>query len=335
MSNIPDTTDIRFMRRALQLAQGGLGHVSPNPMVGCVVVSTDGQIIGEGWHRHYGHAHAEVNAINSIPGDLTKLLSQSTVYVTLEPCSHFGKTPPCVDLLVRSDVRRVVIGCIDPFGKVNGTGVEKLRNAGIEVTTGVLKEQCESLNARFFTAHTLHRPFVTLKWAQSADGFMDSERKANSSPARFSKDTGMLAVHRLRAHHDAIGVGSGTILADKPRLDVRYWVGDNPRRVVFDRRGRVVNPIGELFEVLGDLYLQGITSLLVEGGPTLLRAFISAGLWDLARIETAPLILSAKGRAKAPELAIAPFMHEDIGGNDVSYFSNNSLVNAFFVEHGL
>lgn len=339
MGSFSDTsfsqTDNLYMSRALQLAANGLGAVSPNPMVGAVIVAPDGRIIGEGYHRCLGHAHAEVNAVSSVDPADRPLIPESTIYVTLEPCSHYGKTPPCAQLLVSESFRRVVIGSQDPFDKVAGRGIEILREAGIEVSVGLLQNECQSLNAHFFTAHTLHRPFVTLKWAQSSDGFMDHKRSDSASPVTFSTPLGKVLVHRLRANHDAIGVGSGTAMADCPRLDVREWTGNNPRRITFDRRGRVGSPTPDLADYLHKLYSEGITSILVEGGPTLLKSFIKLNIWDLARIEVSPLPLNQKGCAPAPSLPGIPVSSRRISSNTIYYYSNNPLVNDCFIQNGL
>ena len=326
-----------YMRRALRLAANGLGNVSPNPMVGAVVVAPDGSILGEGFHRRFGEAHAEVNAINAIPAELRRrdVLSQCTMYVTLEPCSHFGKTPPCSLLVLKEGIGRVVVGASDPFERVNGRGIDMLRDGGVEVETGILEHECKSLNASFFTSHLSKRPFITLKWAQSADGFMDVKRNIDVNAKKFSDKTGTLLVHRLRANHDAVGVGSGTVISDCPQLNVREWYGVNPRKVFFDRTGRCGTPTGEIEEVLSDLYANGVISILVEGGPTLLTSFIRKGLWDLARIEVSAERLDTIGSACAPGIPKAPFATKRLGGNTLYYYSNNPLVNPFFIEYGL
>lgn len=313
----------RMMERALQLASYGLGQVSPNPMVGAVIVH-HGRIIGEGWHRRYGEGHAEVNAVASV-GDKS-LLADSTMYVTLEPCSHYGKTPPCAKLIIDSKIPRVVVATLDPFEKVSGRGVAMLREAGVEVEVGLLGEESRRLNKTFFTAHTLHRPYVMLKWAQSADGFLDRRRQADEPAARFSTDTSSIIMHRLRSCFDAIMVGSGTVIADNPRLDVRGIEGRSPVKVVLDRRGRIdagsalfdrgrviyfgpqrsdINAetvtgaeAEELDQVLSALYRRGVTSLMVEGGKALLDAFIAAGLWDECRVEVSPTRLGDQGRCR-------------------------------------
>lgn len=321
-----------YMHRALQLARNGRGFVSPNPMVGAVIVDPDGRIIGEGWHRRYGGPHAEVNAVASVSDADRSRLPQSTIYVTLEPCSHYGKTPPCAKLLVDCGFRRVVVGAGDPNPKVSGRGIAMLREAGIEVVEGVLAAECRLLNKRFMTAHALHRPFVTLKWAQSADGFMDVCREPGAKAARFSTALSAVTVHRRRAVHDAIAVGAATVLADSPRLDTRLVAGASPRPVVFDRSRLGVDrflsqdsrkPIHitadmPLEQVLGGLYAdENITSLLVEGGASLLHSFIESGLWDEAFVEVAPRRLGTRGRVSAPAMPCAPVSSAVCDGNTV------------------
>lgn len=335
MSSVARHNDAIFMRRALELARNGRGRVSPNPLVGAVIVADGGRIIGEGFHRTFGEAHAEVNAVASVSDADRRFLPGSTVYVTLEPCCHFGKTPPCSDLLVRERVGRVVIGCRDPFEKVDGGGIKCLQDNGIEVTVGVEESHCRSLNAVFMTAHTLRRPFVTLKWARSSDGFMDVERGADAQAIRFSDAVGTTLVHRLRSLHGAIGVGSGTAIADSPRLDVRSWIGRNPQRVIFDRRGRRGMPTGDIGEMLESLYAEGVTSILIEGGPTLLQSLIDSGLWDMARVEVSPTRLGSIGTAQAPRLYAQPFRAEPLRRNNIYYYSNNPLVDGYFVDNAL
>ncbi len=328
----------KYMRRALELAAHGAGNVSPNPMVGAVIVC-DGRIIGEGYHRCFGKAHAEVNAVDSVAPADRPLLSRSTIYVTLEPCSHYGKTPPCAKLLIDCGIPRVVVGAVDPFSRVAGRGINMLREAGIEVVTGVLARESQRLNAAFFTAHTLQTPFVTLKWAQSADGFMDRKRNQGESAARFSTPATTALTHRLRSLNDAIVTSAATANADRSQLTVRHWDGRSPRIVVIDRRGllgadaplRQSDPIiyteGTLPEILSDLYsTHGVTSLLVEAGPTLLQAFIDEDLWDVVRVETSPLQLGADGTAPAPRLAATPFHTDFIGNNRLDFYTQNPLV---------
>ena len=279
------------MRRALQLACNGAGHVSPNPMVGAVIVNAGGRIIGEGWHRRYGGPHAEVNAFADVKPEDEHLLPESTIYVTLEPCSHYGKTPPCAELVVRKGVKRVVVGCGDPNPKVAGRGIRMIREAGIEVTENCLEEECRFLNRRFMTAHTLRRPWILLKWAQRADGSMEGQVSTPLSAA---------LMHRERTLCDAILVGTNTILSDHPSLTARLWPGESPKPVAF-RSPRIpedvkfagrepiwLNPEISLKENMEYLFREhGVTSLMVEGGRRLLDSFMAEGLYDEIRIETA------------------------------------------------
>lgn len=332
-----------YMRRALQLAFRGFPSAFPNPMVGAVITDAEGSIIGEGYHRQCGRPHAEVNAIASVSDK--SLLKQSTMYVTLEPCAHYGRTPPCAQLIINTGIPNVVVGTRDPFGKVDGKGIAMLRQAGVNVEAGVLEDECRSLNAVFFTAHSLRRPFVILKWAQTEDGYTDIKRDAASNPLRLSTPVTSVLAHRLRSFCDGIMVGSGTVIADNPELDNRLWPGKSPKPVIADRRKRIGNqykifkrdPIfisddAPLCVTLHNLYSQGINSLLVEGGPTLLESFINEKdadgnpLYDLVRIETSHIRLGTKGASKAPALAISPSVSEHIDGNIISYYVNNSLV---------
>lgn len=269
--------DIKYMRRCLQLAANGRQNAKPNPMVGAVIVC-DRRIIGEGYHVRCGEGHAEVNAFASVKPEDEPLLSRATVYVSLEPCSHYGKTPPCADLIISKGVKRVVVGCIDPFAKVQGRGVRKLRDAGIDVTVGVLEEECKELNKRFFAVNTLHRPYVILKWAQSADGFLDDHFHA----ARFSTPFTQMLCHKLRAENDAILVGRVTDEREHPRLDVREWSGPSPKRVILSH----TTPLPQLMD---RLYAESVQSLIVEGGAKTHQSFLEAGLWDEVRVETSPL----------------------------------------------
>lgn len=302
-----------FMRRALQLARGGEGRVAPNPMVGAVVVARD-RIIGEGFHRTYGGPHAEVNAIASVTEADLPLLREATVYVTLEPCSHYGKTPPCALLLVEKGIKRVVIGAPDPNPLVAGRGVSMLREAGIEVTEGVLLNECMAINRRFMTFHSLHRPWVLLKWAQSADGFMAAiDEAGNPRPVAFSNPLSSVWMHRERAGVQAIMVGSHTILTDHPRLDVRLWAGNNPEKIGC--------PHGlDLRRLMDDLTRRGITSLMVEGGPTLLASFIREGLYDEIRIETAPATLGKGLRSPLLPPDLESVGNSSCRGNGIAVF---------------
>ena len=291
--NAQQSEDEKYMRRALQLARGGREHAAPNPMVGAVVV-VDGRIIGEGYHRRCGGSHAEVNAIR-MAQERGAEFGDSTIYVTLEPCAHYGKTPPCAQLIIDTGIPRVVVGCRDPFAKVDGLGIKMLRDAGIDVTVGVLEDECIALNRRFMTFHSLRRPFVTLKWAQSSDGYIDRRREEGDGqkPVIFSNPRTQQICHRRRAEHDAIVVGWRTNRLDRPSLTTRLWPGDNPLRIVMERQSPQ--------ELLDSLFAQGVQSVLVEGGAHTLQAFIDAGLWDEAYVETAPWCLH--DGVKAPVLS--------------------------------
>ena len=272
-------TDELYMRRCLQLAACGRMESRPNPMVGAVIVA-DGRIIGEGYHVRCGEGHAEVNAFASVRPEDEPRLKEATIYVSLEPCAHYGKTPPCADLIVSKGVKRVVVGTIDPFAQVQGRGIKRLREAGIEVTTGVLESECQWLNRRFFTFHSLHRPDIILKYAQTQDGFLDDHGR----PLAISTSLTRMLVHRLRAEEDAILVGNTTYRQEQPRLDVRHWAGPSPRRFVLSHE----HPIEEILETCLKEQLQ---SLIVEGGRQTLQSFIDRDLWDEIRLETAPLIV--------------------------------------------
>ena len=313
--------DEKYMRRCIGLARNGLCNTPPNPMVGAVVVC-DGRIIGEGYHVRCGEGHAEVNAVRSVKDPA--LLTRSTIYVSLEPCAHYGKTPPCADMLVEKGIPRIVVGCEDPFARVAGRGIRKLREAGREVVVGVLEDECRHLIRRFLTFHACKRPYVTLKWAQSADGYIDRCRTEGSPVVLSSPQTAML-VHKLRAEHSAIMVGRRTALLDNPSLTVRRWYGKSPVRVVLDRQltlpgalhlldGAVPTLVftgcrheplpgveyvqvdfsrDVLPQVLAELHARGLQSLLVEGGNELLQSFLDAGLWDEIMVEEAPALLGS------------------------------------------
>ena len=302
-------------------------------MLGAVIVC-DGRIIGEGYHIRCGEAHAEVNAVRSVRAEDKPLLKQSTIYVSLEPCSHYGKTPPCADLIIACGIPRVVVGCVDPFSEVSGRGIRKLRDAGINVTVGVLEKECLALNRRFIINHTEKRPYVILKWAQSRDGFIDRHRSSSDEPpVVFSNAHTSMLVHRQRAGVQAIMVGRRTALLDNPSLTVRRWPGESPLRVVLDRELSLPETL-HLFDgtvptlvftahtnyphregveyvtldfaqpvipqVLTELYARRIQSILVEGGSTLIQGFIQAQAWDEVHIEIAPITLG--DGVKAPTL---------------------------------
>lgn len=310
--------DIKFMHRCLQLARLGTSYTSPNPLVGAVVVHND-QIIGEGYHRRYGDAHAEPMAINSVKNP--QLLSESTLYVNLEPCSHYGKTPPCAELIVSKRIKRVVIASHDPNPKVAGKGIKMLQEAGIEVLVGVLEKEERILNKRFYTFQELKRPYITLKWAQTADGFIDKKRdSADEAALLISNPITSQLTHKMRAENMAIMVSTNTALLDNPSLTLRNWSGRNPIRLVLDRQGRVPNNLNvkdgnfetviltekkinssknltyittdfdfyDLKKIFQELYKLKINSILVEGGAKLHQSIIDAALWDEANVEISP-----------------------------------------------
>lgn len=321
--------DREMMRRALQLSRLGYGFVSPNPMVGAVITDPEGRIVGEGFHRCWGGPHAEVNAVASVRDK--SLLPGCTVYVTLEPCSHYGKTPPCAKLLIDSNVKRVVVGCTDPFKEVSGRGIAMLRDAGIEVTTGVERAACEALNRMFIYAHTHRRPYVMLKWAQSADGFIAG---AGGAPVTFSSAVSQVFMHRERAGFDAIMAGTQTIITDNPHLTCRLWPNRRLRPLIYNASGHVpgdshlmrrqdkilITEPMPLEEMLSRLYTEhGVTSLLVEGGARLLGSFMESGLYNSIRVERAPFSLG--GGVKAPEMPQQnPVSATRLDGRDILIF---------------
>ena len=285
--------DELYMRRCLQLAANGRQNAKPNPMVGAVIVAADGRIIGEGYHVRCGEGHAEVNAFASVRPEDEPLLADATIYVSLEPCSHYGKTPPCADLIVRKAVRRCVVGCVDPFAAVQGRGIQRLREAGIEVTVGVLEAECRELNRRFITFNEKHRPYIILKWAQTVNGFLDDNGQTLAISTPFTK----MLVHKLRSENDAILVGRVTNERENPRLDVRYWAGKAPRRIVIDRNRPAFEGLDFAQPVIPQLtdwlYKEKCQSLVVEGGARTLQSFLEADTWDEIRVETAPLCVGA------------------------------------------
>ena len=332
-----ENEDEKYMRRCIQLASNGRCGAPPNPMVGAVIVH-QGRIIGEGYHAKCGQAHAEVNAIRSVRRP--ELLPEATLYVSLEPCAHYGKTPPCADLIVEKGIKRIVIGCQDPFPKVDGRGIEKLRQAGREVVVGVLEAECRELIRRFIIFHTRKRPYITLKWAQSADGYIDRRRGENETPVRLSNACTQMLVHKQRAEHAAIMVGTDTARMDNPHLDVRVWAGPQPVRVVVDSKHRLTAGLHlfdgsqptltydtqNLFDILADLYSRGLQSLLVEGGAKLLQSFMDAGLWDEIVVEEAPVCLGDGVEAPVLPKHLAGKREEHFGHPFYTFTNNQSKV---------
>lgn len=339
-------TDELYMFRALELAKLGKGHVSPNPMVGCVIVH-DNRIIGEGWHKKYGQAHAEVNAIHSVSEKA--LLGQSTLYVNLEPCSHFGKTPPCADLLVEHKIKKVVVANVDPNPQVNGSGIEKLLAKGIEVSIGVLEKEGKELNKRFFTSIEEKRPYVILKWAQTADGFI---AKKNNDSKWISSDLSRQLVHQWRSEEDAVLVGTRTAQHDNPMLNIREWTGRNPQRIVLDRflrlneklnlfdrrqptlcynvlkheehKNLALIRVGEenfIESVLHDLFQREIRSVIVEGGTFTIDMFLNSGLWDEARVFHSPKVFGEG--ITAPRLKPQAVQSMNIGGDALRIYKKD------------
>lgn len=302
--------DEKYMRRCIQLAENGIQGARPNPMVGAVIV-VDDRIIGEGYHVRCGEGHAEVNAFASVKDE--SLLKDATIYVSLEPCAHYGKTPPCADLIIKKGVKRVMVGCIDPFAEVKGRGIERIRKAGIEVEVGVLEKECQWLNRRFFTYHSKHRPYIILKWAQTANGFIDNHFK----PLMISNEQTQMLSHQLRAEEDAILVGHTTFDRDHPSLNVRHWHGPNPKRIVLTHD----RPLPQLMD---DLYQHGIQSLIVEGGCQTHESFIQAGLWDEIRMEVAPITVSDGTRAPQLPSDIRLLSKKEYGENTMTIFSKKS-----------
>jgi diaminohydroxyphosphoribosylaminopyrimidine deaminase / 5-amino-6-(5-phosphoribosylamino)uracil reductase len=347
-----ETDDIKFMRRCLELASKAEGLTYPNPLVGSVIVH-DGKILGEGYHIRSGESHAEVKAINSV-SDKTKLKS-STLYVNLEPCSHFGKTPPCADYIISNGIPEIVTGTIDTSEKVSGTGIKKLMESGCKVKTGVMERDCRRLNRRFFTFHEKRRPYITLKWAQSADGFLDIIRSEinKTGPTWITGKPERVLVHKWRASEQAILAGAGTLRADNPRLNVRDWYGPDPLKlilsstgsfsevpivndllknaVVFTHNSNAVIPgalkvllketIPSSFQICEYLYSSGIQSLLIEGGAEVLIHFISSGLWDEARIFTGGVYF--REGVKAPLLNGTLFSKKNFSGSSLEIYLKN------------
>ncbi|PIF62035.1 diaminohydroxyphosphoribosylaminopyrimidine deaminase [Flavobacterium sp. 11] len=340
----------KYIRRCIELARNGLGTTYPNPLVGSVIVYED-KIIGEGWHKKAGEPHAEVNAVNSVKDK--SLLKKATIYVSLEPCSHFGKTPPCCDLIIKNKIPNVVIGTVDPNVKVAGNGIKKLMEAGIQVTVGILEEECNELNKRFFTFHEKKRPYIILKWAESQDGFIAPKEKSEKKPVWITNQYSRQLVHKWRTEEQAILVGTQTAIDDNPKLNARDWYGNNPIRVVLDQNNRIPkdnhvfdsqvktilfskskqsiekeNCIFEYIDfeqniatqVIESLYKHQIQSIIIEGGRQTLQTFIDANLWDEARIFVGST--EFKQGTKAPNLAKNQFKKQSIG-NDQLILSRN------------
>jgi diaminohydroxyphosphoribosylaminopyrimidine deaminase/5-amino-6-(5-phosphoribosylamino)uracil reductase len=316
-----------FMKRALELAQFGLGDVSPNPLVGCVVVHQN-NIIGEGYHQKYGQSHAEVNAIHSVENK--NLLSNSEVYVTLEPCNHYGKTPPCTELLIKSGVRKVIVCNLDPNPLVAGKGVERLKSVGIEVELGVLAQEGNFVNRRFFTFHQKHRPFIILKWAQTNDSFI---AKPNYNSKWISNEYARKLVHKWRSEEDAVLVGFQTAFYDNPQLNTRDWKGKNPIRIYVDRDGNLpqthflkdasiktieIKNLDEL-ATFSKKY-PDIHSIIIEGGTKTLQYFINNNMWDEARIFTSKT--SFEKGIKAPILNRNVDFKMDVLGDELQILYN-------------
>ena len=341
--DLPFTTSEMYMQRCIQLAQLGEGMVAPNPMVGSLLVYND-RIIGEGYHQHYGQPHAEVNCINSVKEEDKQFISQSTLYVSLEPCAHFGKTPPCADLIIKHKIPKVIVGCRDPFKEVDGKGIEKLIAAGIDVTLGVLEQECKALNKRFFTFHTKQRPYIILKWAETANHFIGSN---TSERLLISNETTNRLVHKWRSEEAAILVGTNTALLDNPSLSNRLWTGKQPIRLIidkelklskslnlFDKRQATIifNHIKQqeeenliyyqldrnnelLQQIMEACYKLNIQSILVEGGSKTLQSFINNNLWDEARVITNKKLSIANG-VPAPMLYNATIKETMMIGED-------------------
>ena len=343
------TTDEQYMTRCIQLALYSAGSVAPNPMVGAVLVYGD-RIIGEGYHQKYGQAHAEVNCINNVDEEHKHLIPESTIYVSLEPCSHFGKTPPCADLIIEKRVRKVVIGCKDIFKEVAGRGIQKLQNAGVEVVTGVLEKECAALNKRFFTFHEKFRPYIILKWAQSINNKIST---AGNERIFISNDYSNRLVHKWRSEEAAILIGTNTALKDDPLLTTRLWQGKNPVRIIIDKalrlpaslkafnedaktivynlvknsnEGNLVHIKLEkekfLDQLLHSLFEMNIQSVLVEGGTTISQSFIDLNIWDEARTITNEMLIIENGISAPEPKNFVLEKQEKFENNLLSYFKN-------------
>lgn len=336
-----------FIRRCIELAEHASGHVAPNPLVGAVLVQNN-VIIGEGWHERFGEPHAEVNAINdAIQRGHSDKLNSSTLFVSLEPCSHHGKTPPCTELIIRHRIPDVVIGCNDPFHEVSGRGIKTLLVAGVNVTTGILEEECRYINRRFITFHEKHRPFIVLKFAKTSDGFIASL----TGGGKISNPATDIFVHKWRSEEQAIMIGTNTAKKDNPLLTVRKWIGLNPLRVIIDKhlslsptlnifnqsgqtlivnavrneQSQNVEYVSTTFDDLPEelckiLYERNIQSVMIEGGSNLLIQFIQSGLWDEARIITSPKTFGHG--LPAPDVHGKMILKKNVAGDEIEFFQN-------------
>ena len=339
-----------YIKRCLEISKLGIGTTRPNPSVGAVLV-VDDRIIGEGFTSPYGGNHAEVNAISTVRD--SSLLATATMYVTLEPCSHFGKTPPCADLIIKSEIKKVVIGCIDSNVLVAGKGVERLQNAGCEVIVGVLEKECKAHHKRFFTFQTQKRPFIILKWAQTLDAYVAPKNRAIQAPVWITNEASRQLVHKWRSEEQAILVGTTTVLDDNPRLDVRYWKGEDPVRIIIDKELKIpanlkvydgsVKTIfinesstsvkGAIFfekinfskpiaiQICEVLFKHKIQSLIVEGGTKTIQTFIDENLWDEARVFSGEVHFN--DGVNAPKFDVIPTNKENIKGDILKTYLND------------
>jgi len=348
----------KYIKRCIQLAGNALGNTYPNPMVGSVLVYKD-KIIGEGWHRKAGEPHAEVHAIRSVQDE--NLLSKATIYVSLEPCSHYGKTPPCSDLIIASGIKKVVIGTVDTFAEVSGKGIKKLLDAGCEVRVGVLEAECKELNKRFFTYHKKQRPYIILKWAQTADGFLAPETREEREPVWITNSYSKQLVHKWRAEEQGILIGTNTAVEDDPKLTTRLWKGANPTRIILDQHLRIpkdsalyeakvktiflcgkqpdlsaeveqkklrnisfeeINFSANVAEQISRvLYRNEIQSVIIEGGAKTLQTFIDANIWDEARIFTGKGYFHSG--VKAPEITGKIIAEKNLGTDNLKIYRND------------
>jgi diaminohydroxyphosphoribosylaminopyrimidine deaminase/5-amino-6-(5-phosphoribosylamino)uracil reductase len=339
-----------YIKRCLEISKLGIGTTRPNPSVGAVLV-VDDRIIGEGFTSPYGGNHAEVNAISAVRD--SSLLATATMYVTLEPCSHFGKTPPCADLIIKSEIKKVVIGCVDSNVLVAGKGIERLQNAGCEVIVGVLEKECKAHHKRFFTFQTKKRPFIILKWAQTLDAYVAPKNRAIQAPVWITNEASRQLVHKWRCEEQAILVGTTTVLDDNPRLDVRYWKGEDPVRIVIDKELKIPTNLkvydgsvktifinesstyvkGTIFfekinflkpiaiQICAVLFKHNIQSLIVEGGTKTIQTFIDENLWDEARVFSGEVHFN--DGVNAPILDVIPTNEENIKGDILKTYLND------------